>query len=388
MKRVESLDVMRGTAMIFVCLAHFSDTFLAPWEKTPLSPLLRSFGQTAMTVSMVASPTFVAISGIVVAYLFTISPYSADALRRKLIDRGLFLLLVGHLLQCIPAFVVHRAIPQTLRFAFITDVIGVAIIIGPSLVLTTSPGTRQAIGALLLVASWVGDCLLGWSGHTSSLIVRYGLGPIENGQVPGFPLVPWFGVYLLATTFGERLGASARAGGVRNVIRLLARVGSIGLTTGIGVRIVVHGIRLISPQSIPAASALSVLLSADQKFPPSPTYLLFFGGLGMLVMASALWLACHERWAAATRPLAAMGRASFFVYILQRYVYYLLVPELKLPYPSLWLLYFTVSIGLLAASAALFNSIDGNRFLTVGLWKTWPLVRAFQVRIRTNLALH
>jgi hypothetical protein len=83
--------------------------------------------------------------------------------------------------------------------------------------------------------------------------------------------------------------------------------------------------------------------------------------------------------------LGAIGRASFFVFILQGYVYVLGLPAMGLPYPELWLVYYAASILVFFGAATLWNSFDANRFLSVGLWRTVPLVRAVGARLRTNL---
>ena len=135
-----------------------------------------------------------------------------------------------------------------------------------------------------------------------------------------------------------------------------------------------------------AHGALFGFLAASRKFPPGPIYLLLFGGAGMLLVAKAFSTSRDGRWAPLTRPVAAIGRASFFVFILQSFVYYIVLPALSLPYPPLWPLYYVASLLVFLAAAAIWNSLDGNRFLTVGLWRTVPMVRAMRSRVRTALA--
>jgi len=93
-RRIDSLDVARGAAMLFVCLSHFSGNYLATSISGAASSTLTRSAWAAETVSMIASPTFVAVSALVVGYLYRVHPAGMPALRRKLIDRGLFLLLV------------------------------------------------------------------------------------------------------------------------------------------------------------------------------------------------------------------------------------------------------------------------------------------------------
>src|SRR5438045_8054482 len=102
--RVDSLDVARGTAMLFVCLSHFASTYLAPWDNPSLSPIVQWSGAMAVTISMIASPTFVIVSGIVVGYLYRCNPSGMPSLRRKLIDRCLFPLPLRQWLLSVPAY--------------------------------------------------------------------------------------------------------------------------------------------------------------------------------------------------------------------------------------------------------------------------------------------
>lgn len=370
--------------MLFVCLSHFASTFLAPWDNPSLSPAVQGSGAMAVTISMIASPTFVGVSGIVVGYLYRCNPNGMRALRRKLIDRGLFLLLVGHCLLAVPAYVQFHRSPDALRFEMITDAIGVAIIIGPSLLMWISPRGRIVVGTATLVLSWCISYL--WTPHSpfASILARYAFGVVD--ELSGFPFVPWLGVYVLATVLGERVGTHVRASRPRQGDALLLRVAVISLAIGIAATVARHTLRALEPTLLSEHGALSGFLAASRKFPPGPIYLLLFGGAGMILIAKAFSLSRDERWALLTRPLGAIGRASFFVFILQSYVYYIAVPALGLPYPQLWPLYYVASLLFFLASATLWNSRDGNRYLTVGLWRTVPIVRAMRSRVRTALA--
>ena len=105
----------------------------------------------------------------------------------------------------------------------------------------------------------------------------------------------------------------------------------------------------------------------------------------MILMAKSFAVARADSWRVISRPLAAIGRASFFVFILQGFVYVLALPAIGLPYPQLWPVYYAASILVFFVAASVWNSFDANRFLSVGLWRTVPLVRAVGARVRTNL---
>src|SRR5579884_3608187 len=102
-RRIGSFDVARGAAMLFVCLSHCAMSYFDFWRPSRPHAPLEALGQIATTVSFVATPTFLLLSGIVIGYLWRINPTSLSGLKRKLFDRGVFLLIVGHLLQVVPS---------------------------------------------------------------------------------------------------------------------------------------------------------------------------------------------------------------------------------------------------------------------------------------------
>lgn len=369
--------------MLFVCLSHFVSTAVAPWDNASLSPAQRWFGRMAATVSMIATPTFVSVSGAVVGYLYRTNPAILPVLRRKLIDRGVFLLLIGHLLLGVPAYLQFHRGWQAFQFAEITDVIGVAIIVGPSILIFTSPSARVALGMTLLVISWAATSL--WTPNATLGIVTagYAFGTPREGMLWGFPFIPWLGIYILATVLGERLGACGLASARRRTELLLLHVGATATAIGLSMTVVRHGLRAFAPGFAVAHRATLDFMAAGQKFPPGPGYLLVFGGAGMILLATAFALARAKMWTPVTRPLSAMGRASFFVFILQQYVYYVAVPAIRLSIPMLLPVYYAATIVCFVVAAVLWNSFDANRYLTVGLWRGMPIVNALRSRVRT-----
>src|SRR5262249_1592055 len=159
-----------------------------------LSPAIVWSGQLAGFISMIASPSFIVVSGVVVGYLHRANPSGMPSLRRKLIDRGLFLLLIGHFLLAYPYYVQDHD-PSDLRFERITDAIAVLIVIGPSLVMWTSARARVPIGVALLGLSWSVSSLWTPSNPVVLLFTRYAFGLSDDTLVTGFPFMPWLGVY-------------------------------------------------------------------------------------------------------------------------------------------------------------------------------------------------
>jgi hypothetical protein len=109
------------------------------------------------------------------------------------------------------------------------------------------------------------------------------------------------------------------------------------------------------------------LLSAGQKYPPSPTFLLGSAGLGFAILAAAAWVEDRGLFRSAFAILALLGRASLVVFVGQYFVYYVGFFLLRLPMSPLWPIYFAVSVLINLACAWLWDAKFSNRFLTVGL---------------------
>lgn len=385
-KRVESLDVARGTAMLFVCLSHFVAVYLAPWNNASLSPLLSWYGQTAIEISMIATPIFVGVSGMLVAYLYCTRPFGMNALRRKLIDRGLFLIIVGHVLQAIPRYVMlHGELLRSLNFVFITDVIGLTILIGPALLVWMSARARLVTGTTLLVLTWGAAA---WNTHGAlTSLEPYAFGGLDPSANVGFPFVPWFGVYLVATVVGEVFGRHAASGEFDRGANSLLVTGLIAFLSGVGIRCAVHATRRFAPALLSKHGILDALLAIDLKFPPGPTYLLLFGGAGLAVVWVAFRVARAPALARLSSMIAALGRASFFVFIIQGYVYYIVLPALPVGLRAIWPVYYVITVVPFFIAARIWNSFGGNRYLSVGVWRLTPILRAFRARVVGALAI-
>jgi hypothetical protein len=371
--------------MLFVCLSHFASNALTPARIASISPVLKSSGQLAGVVSMIASPSFIIVSAIVVGYLCRIEPTGMSALRRKLIDRGLFLLLVGHAVQ-VPAYT-EGNLSATMRLSFITDVIAVAVIVGPTLLMRWGPRTRLVAGGLLLLMSWIAAAALTSRTPVANFTTSYLVGSLTRDTWTGFPLLPWLAVYLMATVLGERIARHARALEMPRAERMLYRMGGLAIAAGAAITVVRHVLRASLPAVVSVHNEAATFFAVNQKYPPGPVYLLLFGGAGLILISCAFAFARLRRWELVTRPISGMGRSSFFVFVLQGYVYYILLPAIGLPFPVLWPLYYVMSILLFAGAAALWNSFDANQYLTIGLWRTVPMARAFRSKLRTAFAL-
>jgi uncharacterized membrane protein len=377
--RVASIDAARGTAMLFVCLAHFTNSYFFLNGREDI-------GGNLVVIGMIASPTFVAVSGLVAGFLAVTRGSSFAHLRRKLIDRGLFLLLFGHLVLALSGLVTGKSFVHAYRVEYITDAIGFAILIGPWLVTRLSGRSRLLLAATVFALDWWAILFWGPSEGIPALAKQYLVGIVNPGQWEltsgGFPAIPWTAVYLVGTVIGERVGSYYVGKRQTTAHLLLAKLGFLSVVCTLGVKISLVLLRRSAPLFVQAHPTLMHFLSFYQKFPPGPVYLCFFGGAGMLLVAGILEAGRRGMQPFLLNQLRQIGLASFFVYIVQFYVYGVVERSLRIPYTPFWPLIFLSSIVLLAMVASVWNSREGNRFLTVGIG---PLLERIALRRRTIL---
>jgi uncharacterized membrane protein len=362
--RLASIDAVRGAAMVFVCLSHFAGYYHFVSRAEDVGVYLYAVG-------MIASPTFVTVSGMVAGFMFSARSRSFPHFRRKLLDRGVFLLLVGHTVLALTGVLAGKSFSYAYSIEYITDAIAVAIIIGPWLVTVLRPRSRVLLAAAIFAIDWC--AILFWhpSGATTILGKHYIVGllnPADAGVMfPTFPVIPWFAVYLLGTVIGEHAGAYYAQEKRREGHLLLAKTGLVIFAFGLAVKIAFVLLKLSIPDFAQVHPNWTPLLSSYEKYPPGPIYIFFYAGAGLLLVAGVLEAARLGFQEFLMNQLRQIGRASLFSYIVQFHLYYVLLPKLHLPYTRAWPLVFVVSLALLALAAAGWNSIDGNRFLTVGI---------------------
>lgn len=358
--RVASIDAARGAAMLFVCLAHFTNSYFFQNGQERI-------GDKLVAIGMLASPTFVIVSGLVAGFLAVTRRSSFPHFRRKLVDRGLFLLLAGHLILAVSgAGFVH-----SYEVEYITDAIGFAILFGPWLVATLAPRSRLLLAVTIFAVDWCAILFWAPSDGLRALAKQYLVGVVGGGAwedtAGGFALIPWFAVYVVGTVIGERVGTYYAGKSRRAAHLFLARVGITSVLCALGVKIGSTFLTRSAPLFRQAHPTLLHFISIYQKFPPGPIYLCFFGGAGMLLVAAVLE-AAHSGFAPwLLNQLRQLGQASFFVYVIQFYVYGVVLHALRLPYTPFWPLIFLFTIALLVLVATPWNWKEGNRFLTVGI---------------------
>ena len=321
---------------------------------------------------MAASPMFVVLSGLLLGWRFRIAPERFPRFRARLLDRAVFLLTIGHVAIAGSQLRRMAVAGEQPIFVVLTDVIAIALLVGPAIVTRLGIRDRLIVAALLFAASW--GLILGWTPDDEmariAKAVLVGLRTSEPG-IGGacVPLLPWLAVYVAATCLGHMLAGRTGQKGLLDC-PLLWRAGLAAVSVAILQRLLVRDIA-----GSHAGDAITMLSVTWQKVPPGPVYLLFNGGAGLMVIALITHLRRLAAGEVATRWLERIGRHSAIVFIAQFYVYSILVPVLKPAVGGPWPLVFVMSGALLALFTWTWERHGLERLLTVQ-----PLLQAVPTR--------
>jgi len=162
--RWRAVDATRGVAMALVCASHFSSTYPRGSAGAPVLFLLLH------RIGMVATPTFVVVSGLVLGLRAVAFPDDVPRLRRRTLDRGLFLLLGARPVILAAHLVKAGGLGAALRWCFVTDALGICALAGPWLL---------GLPRMLRVGAAIAACGCAWFA-ASFLGTRDGSGVSEG----------------------------------------------------------------------------------------------------------------------------------------------------------------------------------------------------------------
>jgi hypothetical protein len=369
-RRVREFDATRGVAMLLVCLSH-SVYYLDP-------DLRASLGTGLITLGMVATPTFLLLSGLVCGYLSTLHREAINRLRWRLFDRGIFLVVVVHVLLGLIHATWAPAAAAIFDSFYITDAVGVGLIVAALVAQRVRPRSLTLISLALLVVAWIVANLPVPSEPAERFLVRllfgsYSADAWDEGYV--VPLVPYVSIFLLGNAAGIDYGSRPGRGRAPDLSSYWIRLGS----ACIGVAVVVKLVWLLAKPHVPPEWQLLFyhLTEPRQKLPPGPAYLLAYGGASAVLAGLIARLALKEWGVGLVRVFAVVGRASLFVFVLQYLLIYFPPRALHIGQGA-WLYALPASLVVLWVSARVWDTFEGNRLFTVGL-KNLGGVRPAQV---------
>ena len=360
-QRIAGIDAARGCAMVLVCCSHVKDHF------TESAPALYHF---LTAVTRVATPTFLLLSGFVIAHLLSSSQRGVGL---KLVDRALFLLIVAHVLIGWSDFPGQNWGEWLFGRVVITDAIGVSLLVAV-LARNGSTGFLFATGATLALLSWPIGVTASVEGTVLPLLgaVLFSLQSVPNHNVD-VALLPYLGVFLVGMGLGRQCERALKARDGRAIALHLIQVGSLALLIVLILLVLWFAFRssLAAHLQSSLTHVLRLTIDPRSKWPPSPGYLLFYAGAGLL-MAGAFLLAERR-----LRPLvsvpATIGRASLMAFVVQDWLLRAL-PRLfgfaEVTSVAFWAAYLVVVLAVIYTLARRWDAVEGNRFLTVGL-RAW-----------------
>jgi uncharacterized membrane protein len=357
---MQAIDAARGIAMVLVCVSHVRVHFA---EAAPSLYFLLT------SITRIATPTFLLLSGFVAAYVLA---NGNRYTRIALIDRGLFVLLAGHFLLNLDDLRYNGLEQWILGRVTITDAIGICLVCAVALHRLPA-AVLAALGAALAVLSWPIAMTLTFESPAARYLATalFDLRSESNALIDA-AIVPYLGLFVIGMAFSKMSLAKLRSRDFDPIARSLAIRGISALGIVAAAILIWFALKLLelTPDDPAIAELARKGLDPRSKLPPSPAYLLFYGGCGLLLTA----------WCLIAKPRVVMrpfvgwastiGRASLMSFVLQNWL-------LKLA-PALfgfedstsiifWTAYLCGAVAILYWAASRWNAIGANRFLTLGL---------------------
>lgn len=312
--RIESIDGLRGLVMLLMLVDHTREFFYIghqvgdPMDLSTTPPAL-FFTRLA---AHLCAPVFVALTGIAAWLYGRGRPVGMTA--AFLLKRGLFLIALELTLV---NFAWTFAVPPTIVFLQVIWAIGLSMVALAALVHLPAAAIA-AVGAAIVAGHNLLDPVTvapGGIGH-AAWAVLHERGYVELGAGirarTSYPVLPWIGVialgYAAGPLFADRVGSGIRR-------RRLLSTG-IGLLAGFAAIRGLNGYGDTAPWAVmPTARGTLMAFLNVTKYPPSLDFLLLTLGIGSLILAA--WEGRRGG------PLATLGGAPLFFYLLHLYILHL-----------------------------------------------------------------
>lgn len=324
-----------------------------------------------MTVTRIATPAFLLLSGFVVRHLLSTDRDGRAGI--TLVDRALFLLIVAHALIGFDSLPDMSAARWFFDRTMITDAIGIALLFA---VLLRNRSTTALLvsGTTVFVLSWLAASVLQfdqpWSQWLAAVTVQWRGSTNPDIDVP---VIGYLGVFLMGMALHSHLERPLMRSEYERIARRLLFYGVIAVSAALLGAVAWHfGKELVEGLlgNESAAARIREFLDPRGKRPPSPAYLAFYGGLGLVVLAVFF----RGKPAAIVQPTvrttAVIGRASLMCFIVQDWIFFALPRAFgfhEVRSVGFWLAYLAAATVVIFTLASLWGRVQGNRYLTVGL---------------------
>lgn len=363
-RRIVPVDAARGLMMLFSCLAHFAWWTHSRYPET---------GDTLNAIGMIATPTFLLLSGAMAGLLCASAPPGAGRLKEQFVNRGLFLFTVGHLLIALSEAHIKGGLWRAISSSSVVDEIAlctlaVAFLTRP-LAIEENCRKIAIAAACVFLSGWA--LVLFWHPENAALVAAKGAlvgGDIGGSRVRFYnsPTLQYVAIYFMGLPLGHLFAGYARGTAVPTLVqRRTLQFGLAAVACAVALRI---SKSILDMTGIDLGFAENTL-RATAKLPPSPTYLLFYAGTGVVLISVLfrIWQHAREPLGQVLEWLAVIGRASLFVFVLQYFLFWTLPDLVGLVPNEYYMLVFIGNVLLLRLAAGFWVSVRGNRFMTFGI---------------------
>lgn len=323
-------------------------------------------------VGKLAAPTFITISGLTLGYNYQINGDNFGKFKAKLIDRGLFLLTISHLIMTIahiPHIPKSDSIYDSIRWEHNTDTIGFCMIVGSLLIDKINPIKRLALSLSIYLVSWLVILFIHPKILTLMILKDTFFGPYMETGYPYyyiFPLLPWFSFYLVNSYVGEKIAIYSIKKEDRKISKMLLTIACLALVSAIFFKTGYLFFKTYKLFPNIWTPKIYILTTPFRMLPPSPIYLLTYGGVGYFILFILYKFRNESIICRYKEIMSVFGKTSLFVFIFQFYVYYVILYYANLTYSMLWPIYFIISVIFIYAVAKIWYKNNLNRFITIG----------------------
>lgn len=296
--RLKSLDVFRGATIAGMILVN------TPGSWSHVYPPLLHADWHGCTPTDLVFPFFVFIVGVSAWFSFGKFDHKLNSkAAQKILKRTFVIFLIGLLLNYFPF--IHKSI-GTLRILGVLQRIALAYGLGTLLCLAI-PDLRKlaAVAVLLLLGYWA---LLRWG-------VDSGFYTLEDNLVRKIDLA-----ILGENHVWQGKGIPFDPEGLLSTIPAIVTV-ILGYFTGRILKGAPTGTEAIKNIVLGGAAAIILALIWNNWFPINKSlwtssFVLYTGGIGMLILALLYWIIDIKKWRGWTFPFVVFGSNALFVYIL------------------------------------------------------------------------
>jgi len=316
--RLQSIDALRGLVILFMLLDHVRETFLLhmqvpdPMDVAVTEPALFF----SRTLAHLCAPVFIFLTGLS-AFLYGEKHQDRRAVSSFLLKRGLFLVALEFTLV---NFAWTFQFPPDTLYLQVIWAIGLSMIALAGLLWLPRPALL-VLGVLLVAGHNLFDGVRVEGNGVLAVLwkVLHQRDWIETGVLrlrTSYPVLPWIGVIVLGYLMGPWF-ARDRDPAQRQRWLLWAGLGALA---AFALLRVANGYGEAPWQHQDSALRTWMSVFNVTKYPPSLQFLLLTLGVGLLLLRLYEWLPL----ARALRPLADIGAAPMFFYLLHLYVLKLL----------------------------------------------------------------